>query len=87
MDLNWEAIRAIGEILGAIAVVATILYLAKETRTNTPGDEGPERDPLPLEDHEKALKGILEVSKGEIEKAERKERQRRKRSRRNHTGG
>ena len=35
MDLNWEAIGAIGEIVGAIAVVATLAYLARETRTNT----------------------------------------------------
>jgi|GEM_PF-674941 len=33
--MNWEAIGAIGEIIGAIAVVATLLYLAKETHTNT----------------------------------------------------
>ncbi|MFK7864552.1 MAG: hypothetical protein AB8B95_10050 [Pseudohongiellaceae bacterium] len=33
--MNWEAIGAIGEIIGAIAVVVTLLYLAKETHTNT----------------------------------------------------
>lgn len=33
--MNWEAIGAIGEVVGAVAVVATLLYLAKETRTNT----------------------------------------------------
>ena len=33
--MNWDAIGAIGEIVGAMAVVATLLYLAKETRTNT----------------------------------------------------
>ena len=33
--MNWEAAGAIGEIVGAIAVVATILYLAKQvTQTN-----------------------------------------------------
>ncbi len=32
--MNWEAIGAIGEILGAAAVVATLLYLAKQTRVN-----------------------------------------------------
>ena len=30
--MNWEAIGAVGEILGAIAVVATLLYLARQTR-------------------------------------------------------
>lgn len=33
--MNWEAAGAVGEILGAIAVVATLLYLAKQTRINT----------------------------------------------------
>jgi hypothetical protein len=32
--LNWEAIGAIGEVLGAIAVVATLLYLAVQIRQN-----------------------------------------------------
>jgi len=33
--MNWEAAGAIGEIVGAIAVVTTILYLAKQvTQTN-----------------------------------------------------
>jgi hypothetical protein len=30
MQLDWEAIGAVGEILGAIAVVATLIYLARE---------------------------------------------------------
>ncbi len=33
--MNWEAIGAIGEIIGAIAVVITLLYLASQTRQNT----------------------------------------------------
>ena len=33
--MNWEAIGAIGEIVGAIAVVITLLYLASQTRQNT----------------------------------------------------
>jgi hypothetical protein len=32
--LNWEAAGAIGEIVGAAAVVLTLLYLAAETRKN-----------------------------------------------------
>lgn len=32
---NWEAIGAIGEILGALAVVATLGYLAGQIRQNT----------------------------------------------------
>jgi hypothetical protein len=33
--MNWEAIGAIGEILGAIGVIATIGYLAIQIRQNT----------------------------------------------------
>ena len=32
--VNWEAAGAIGEIVGAAAVVVTLLYLAAETRKN-----------------------------------------------------
>lgn len=30
--MNWDAIAAIGEILGATAVVTSLLYLASQTR-------------------------------------------------------
>ena len=33
--MDWDAIGAIGEVLGAAAVVVTLLYLAKQTRTNS----------------------------------------------------
>jgi hypothetical protein len=33
--MNWEAIGSIGEIVGAIAVVATLGYLATQIRSNT----------------------------------------------------
>lgn len=33
--MNWEAIGAIGEILGAIAVLLTLAYLAAQIRQNT----------------------------------------------------
>ena len=33
--MNWEAIAAVGEILGAAAVVVTLLYLAAQVRHNT----------------------------------------------------
>ena len=32
--MNWDAIGAIGEIVGAVAVVASLLYLAVQTRAN-----------------------------------------------------
>jgi hypothetical protein len=34
MPLNWEAISAIGQIVGAIAVVISLIYLAREIRSN-----------------------------------------------------
>jgi len=33
--LNWEAIGAIGEIVGAAGVVVTLIYLANQIRQNT----------------------------------------------------
>ena len=33
--MNWEAIGAIGEIIGALAVVVSILYLSIQIRSNT----------------------------------------------------
>ena len=35
--MNWEAIGAIGEILGALAVVLTLAYLATQVRQNSLG--------------------------------------------------
>ena len=34
MPVNWEAISAIGQIVGAIAVVISLIYLATEIRSN-----------------------------------------------------
>ncbi len=33
--MNWEAIAATGEILGAVAVLVTLIYLAAQIRQNT----------------------------------------------------
>ncbi len=33
--MNWEAIGAAGELLGAVAVVMTLVYLATQVRQNT----------------------------------------------------
>lgn len=38
--MNWEAAGAIGEIIGAIAVVATIAYLARQLSANTSSNQG-----------------------------------------------
>lgn len=33
--MNWEAIGAVGEALGSIAVLVTLIYLAIQIRQNT----------------------------------------------------
>ena len=34
-SINWDAVAAIGSLVGGIAVVATLIYLALEVRANT----------------------------------------------------
>jgi hypothetical protein len=34
LAVNWEAISAIGQIVGALAVVISLIYLAREIRSN-----------------------------------------------------
>ncbi len=38
--MNWEAFGAIGEIVGAIAVVATLMYLARQMRQTAKATTG-----------------------------------------------
>ena len=38
--MDWEAVGAIGEVIGAIAVVATIGYLAKQVQQQNHSNEG-----------------------------------------------
>ena len=33
--MNWDALGAIGEIAGAVAVIVTLIYLARQIRQNT----------------------------------------------------
>lgn len=33
--MNWEAVAAVSEVVGAIAIVITLLYLAQQLRQNT----------------------------------------------------
>ena len=37
--MNWEAISAVGEIFGAAAVVATLVYLASQIRAQSRANE------------------------------------------------
>lgn len=41
--MNWEAISAIGEIVGATAVVVTLIYLAVQVRQGTKATQGGKR--------------------------------------------
>ncbi len=33
--MNWEAVGALGELVGAVAVVATLVYLARQVKTSS----------------------------------------------------
>jgi len=33
--MNWDAVSAIGEVVGAVAVLVTLVYLAKQIQNNT----------------------------------------------------
>ena len=33
--MNWEAIGAVGEVAGAVGVILTLAYLARQMRVNT----------------------------------------------------
>ena len=47
MDLNWEAIGAVGEILGAMGVIITLAYLAVQIKyTRNAWNRQNERDLL-----------------------------------------
>ena len=35
--MNWEAVSALGQVVGAFAVVLTLVYLAAQVRQNTSG--------------------------------------------------
>ena len=38
-SVNWEAAGAIGELIGAVAVILTLLYLATQIRQNTKSNQ------------------------------------------------
>jgi K+ transporter len=38
--MNWDAIGAVGEMIGALALVVTIAYLALQVRASTNESEG-----------------------------------------------
>ena len=50
--MNWEAISAVGEIVGAIAVVATLIYLAVQIRRGTKATQAASVQAAAALDHE-----------------------------------
>ena len=44
--MDWEAISAVGEIVGATAVVVSLLYLAVQMRHSTAATQGARRDTI-----------------------------------------
>ena len=44
--MNWEAIGAVGEVAGAIGVIATLLYLSVQIRQNTRAMRGATQDAI-----------------------------------------
>jgi hypothetical protein len=46
VDLNWEAVGAVGELVGAVAVVITLIYLSAQVRQNTRAVRGARFDSL-----------------------------------------
>jgi hypothetical protein len=50
--MNWEAISAIGEIVGAIAVIVTLIYLAVQVRRGTTATQAASIQAAAATDHE-----------------------------------
>lgn len=63
--MNWEAIGAVGEILGAVGVIATLIYLAVQIRQSTAATN---RSNVrhSLESQNAALASLLEESVAEL---------------------
>ncbi len=56
--MDWNAIGAIGEILGAVAVVATLGYLAVQTRYNVAATQANTRQAI-LESDQKFIANLI----------------------------
>lgn len=64
--MNWSAIGAIGEIIGAIAVVASLGYLAVQVRQNTKMMKAQTRDSVSTKQMQIATYVFQEPSMAEI---------------------
>jgi len=49
--VNWEAISTIGQLVGALAVVISLIYLANEVRSNARATRLAAKDGLPYLPH------------------------------------
>ncbi|MFT7470155.1 MAG: hypothetical protein ACI8XU_000043 [Kiritimatiellia bacterium] len=63
--MNWEAIGAIGEIVGATGVIVTLIYLAVQIRQNTSATNRTNVRNV-LESNNSALSSLLDESVSEI---------------------
>ena len=59
MQINWEAAGAIGEIVGAVAVFATLVYLARQMRQSNELLRTQARS-IFLQNRERALQALYE---------------------------
>ena len=56
--MDWDAIGAIGEILGATAVLVTLIYLARQVRQNT--DQQKREELISIQNGQNALLAQLQ---------------------------
>ncbi len=63
--MNWEAIGAIGEIIGAAGVIVTLVYLAVQIRQNTAATNRANVKDV-FQSNSAALTSLLEESVSEI---------------------
>lgn len=59
--MNWDAIGAIGEIIGAVAVVASLAYVALQIRHNTTALQSTNRQALVENDRESILATLQNI--------------------------
>ena len=55
-QMNWQALGTIAEIIGALVVVATVIYLAIQTRQHTLAVQASVRQAMLSEDRELLIK-------------------------------
>lgn len=56
MSVNWEALGAIGEVVGAVGVIVTLVYLAAQVRHNSTVVRSSTRQAIASMQHETGLR-------------------------------